>query len=451
MPESQRTEWKESWKDEYLKWLCGFANAEGGTLVIGRNDAGQIVGLSDAQRLLEELPNKIRDVLGIMADVRLKRKSGKEWLEIVVDPYPSPISYKGQYHYRSGSTKQELKGTALEQFLLKKRGRTWDAVAVPGVAVARLDREAFKRFRELARASGRMDLAALRSSDAVLVDRLRLIDGRYLQRAAVLLFHPDPERFVTGAFVKIGHFRSAADLAYHDEVHGPLFAQIHGALDLLYSKYLKAAITYVGIQRVETFPVPRAALREALLNAVVHRDYSVGAPIQIRAYDDRLTIWNPATLPDGWTAEKLLGDHASRPFNPAIAGVMFRAGEIEAWGQGVQRIVEACRSAGAPPPTLRYENSELTVEFRFAQGYLDALAGKPAAPGLGDGLGDGLGETRSAILAAMRDAPSVSTTRLAEKFGISTTAIDKHLKALRESGRIRRIGPAKGGHWEVLA
>jgi len=70
----------------------------------------------------------------------------------------------------------------------------------------------------------------LRSSDAVLVDRLRLIDGRYLQRAAVLLFHPDPERFVTGAFVKIGHFRSAADLAYHDEVHGPLFAQIHGAL-----------------------------------------------------------------------------------------------------------------------------------------------------------------------------------------------------------------------------
>lgn len=219
----------------------------------------------------------------------------------------------------------------------------------------------------------------------------------------------------------------------------------------MYSKYLKAAITYVGIQRVETFPVPRAALREALLNAVVHRDYSVGAPIQIRAYDDRLTIWNPATLPDGWTAEKLLGDHASRPFNPAIAGVIFRAGEIEAWGQGVQRIVEACRSAGAPPPTLRYENSELTVEFRFAQGYLDALAGKPAAPGLGVGLGDGLGETRSAILAAMRDAPSVSTTKLAEKFGISTTAIDKHLKALRASGRIRRIGPAKGGHWEVLA
>lgn len=89
-----------------------------------------------------------------MADVRLRRKDGKAWIEIGVDAYPSPISYKGQYHYRSGSTKQELKGTALEQFLLKKRGRTWDGVSVPGVTVSRLDRHAFRRFRELAREAG---------------------------------------------------------------------------------------------------------------------------------------------------------------------------------------------------------------------------------------------------------------------------------------------------------
>ena len=450
MPESQNIEWKESWRDEYLKWICGFANAEGGTLVIGRDDAGKVVGLPDAKRLLEELPNKIRDVLGVMADVRLRRKGGKEWLEIAVDPCPSPISYKGQYHYRSGSTKQELKGTALEQFLLKKRGRTWDAVPVPGVAEARLDRPTFKHFREMARASGRMDAAALRCSDPVLVDRLRLIEGRYLQRAAILLFHPDPERFVTGAFVKIGHFRSSSDLAYHDEMHGPLFTQVHGALDLLYTKYLKAAITYAGIQRIETFPVPRSALREALLNAVVHRDYSVGAPIQIRVYDDRLSIWNPAVLPDGWTADRLLGDHASRPFNPGVAGVMFRAGEIEAWGQGIQRILEACRAAGAPAPTLTYEHSDMTVEFRFAQDYLDALVGTSAQPGLGDGLGDGLGETSSAILAAMQANPSISTIKLAERIGVSTTAIEKHLRALRSAGRIQRVGPAKGGYWKVL-
>ena len=114
MRESQQVEWKSSWRDDYLRWICGFANAEGGKLVLGRDDRGMAVGVSNARKLLEELPNKIRDVLGIMADVRLVKEAGKELVEVRVEPYPSPISYKGEYHYRSGSTKQELKGAALE-------------------------------------------------------------------------------------------------------------------------------------------------------------------------------------------------------------------------------------------------------------------------------------------------------------------------------------------------
>jgi ATP-dependent DNA helicase RecG len=101
MKENQNTEWKESWRDEYLKWICGFANAQGGTLVIGRNDRGVIVGVPDVRKLLMDLPNKIRDVLGIMADVRLVQKAGKEFIEIRVEPYPSPVSYKGVSPRRS--------------------------------------------------------------------------------------------------------------------------------------------------------------------------------------------------------------------------------------------------------------------------------------------------------------------------------------------------------------
>src|SRR5438105_1508447 len=82
MKENQHIEWKESWRDEYLKWICGFANAEGGVLVIGRNDKGAVVGVSDARKLLVDLPNKIRDVLGIMVDVHLVKTGGKELVEI---------------------------------------------------------------------------------------------------------------------------------------------------------------------------------------------------------------------------------------------------------------------------------------------------------------------------------------------------------------------------------
>jgi len=173
----------------------------------------------------------------------------------------------------------------------------------------------------------------------------------------VLLFHDDPEKFVTGAFVKIGYFRSDSDLAYHDTLHGDLFSQAARTIELLRFKYLKAAITYQGIQRIERYPVPDAALREAVLNALVHRDYAVGAPVQIRVYDDRLTLWNPGVLPEGWTLKTLLGAHASTPFNPAIANVFFRSGEIETWGRGIQRIFAACKEAGTPRPKLTFDGT----------------------------------------------------------------------------------------------
>jgi ATP-dependent DNA helicase RecG len=138
MKEHQHIEWKESWHDEYLKWICGFANAEGGVLVIGRNDKGAVTGLTHAKKLLEDIPNKVRDILGVMVDVNLREENAKDYLEIVVDPYPNPISYRGEYYYRAGSTNQALKGAALDRFLLRKQGRHWDGVPAPHFTVADL-------------------------------------------------------------------------------------------------------------------------------------------------------------------------------------------------------------------------------------------------------------------------------------------------------------------------
>ncbi|MEJ1436676.1 MAG: ATP-binding protein [Candidatus Sedimenticola sp. (ex Thyasira tokunagai)] len=211
MRESQNVEWKASWRDEYMKWICGFANGSGGVLVIGRNDAGEAVGVTDARQLLETLPNKVRDLLGIIVDVNLLHEAGRQLLEIVVEPYPYPISYKGQYHYRSGSTKQELKGAALDRFLLKKQGRHWDGVPVPQVGAADLDTAALAWFRRQAQRSQRLSAEILDETDAVLLDKLHLVEGGYLKRAALLLFHADPERFAVGAWLKVGFFDNNVD------------------------------------------------------------------------------------------------------------------------------------------------------------------------------------------------------------------------------------------------
>ena len=363
--ESRNLEWKSSWRDEYLKWICGFANAHGGVLVIGKNDRGDIVGVRHPLRLLEEIPNKVLSLLGIVVDVDLKSEADGDYIEIRVDPCPNPISHKGEYHYRSGSTKQVLRGAALNQFLLRKHGRNWDDAPMPGVGLADLDSRALDEFRRRGVSSGRLLPDAVDGSNGDLMEMLRLREGQYLRRAAVLLFHPDPARFFAGAFVKIGYFRTETDLAYQDVIEGNLFAQVDRTVDLLCTKYSRAEISYKGIYRRETRPAPVEALREAVLNAVAHRDYAHAAPIQIRVYDHRIALWNPGSLPLDWTLDKLMGAHASAPHNPAIANALFRAGMVEAWGRGIDNIVSACGSAGMVKPQWMLEPGGLRLEFVF--------------------------------------------------------------------------------------
>ena len=176
MSESQNIEWKESWRDEYLKWICGFANAIGGKLYIGLNDKGKPVKLDNVKKLSEDIPNKVRDVLGIMVDVNIIEEDGYEYLEIIVPPYSNPINYKGQYHYRSGSTKQELKGAALNRFILQRTGKNWDDLPVAGVSIDDLSNTALNRFRKEAVRSNRVDEDVLNDSTEHLLEDLRLSD-----------------------------------------------------------------------------------------------------------------------------------------------------------------------------------------------------------------------------------------------------------------------------------
>lgn len=118
-PESQNIEYKSSWREEYLKWVCGFANASGGRLYIGIDDKGKITAIDNYKELLEQLPNKFRDILGLFAEINLQNENGKHFLEIIVPRYDVPISVRGKYYIRTGSTLQELRGTALNEFILK--------------------------------------------------------------------------------------------------------------------------------------------------------------------------------------------------------------------------------------------------------------------------------------------------------------------------------------------
>ncbi len=319
--------------------------------------------MKGSKKLLEEIPNKTRDILGIIVDVNLHQTKEGDFIEIIVEDYPYPVNYKGQYHYRSGSTKQELKGAALDRFLLQKKGIRWDGVPVPKVTIDDLKNETFEIFRKKAIKVQRIDDDVLNDDNENLLENLKLLENKYLKRAAILLFHPNPDKFVTGAYVKIGYFESDDELKYQDEIQGNIFEQLEKTTDLLFTKYIKSSISYEGLNRVEKYEYPKDAVREALLNAVSHKDYSGGVPIQISVYPDKLIFWNEGQLPDDWTIEKLLEKHPSKPFNPDIANALFRSGYIESWGRGIRKMINECILFGIPKPKLFYDMSGFWVEF----------------------------------------------------------------------------------------
>ena len=284
-----------------------------------QNDDGEVVGLADKdiKKFLEAIPNKITDTMGIVADVNLLYEGELQYIEIIVDKYPSLISYHGKYFYRSGSTMRTITGKELDKAILKSQGRTWDGMPIPKLKIEDLRREAIDLLKEKSVRRGRLTEEEAKVDDTILMENLRLFDeDGYLIRAAMRAFYKDPEKWVTGSYIKNGYFGdSDADLRYQDEVHGSLIKQIDKTVDLVYTKYLKALIYYEGIQRIEQFMFPQDAFREILLNAVVHKDYSACNPIQISVYEDKIYIWNDGEMPSELdSTEKLFKKHSSKPY-----------------------------------------------------------------------------------------------------------------------------------------
>ena len=238
MSESQNIEYKESWRDEYLKWICGFANAQGGRIYIGIDDNQQVVGVADTKRLMEDIPNKIVNYLDIVADVYLLHKEDKDYIEIAVQPCNLPIAYHGIYHYRSGSTKQELKGAALQQFLLRKMGHSWDDIENERATLDDIDRQAIDFFLRKAVDAGRMPVDSLNETTEKVLSNLNLIGGEgKLRNAALLLFGKNPAKFFTSVQFRIGRFgRDEADLMFQDVVDGNIIQMTDRVIEVLKSK-----------------------------------------------------------------------------------------------------------------------------------------------------------------------------------------------------------------------
>lgn len=293
-----------------------------------------------------------------------------------------------------------------------------------------------------------------------LLTHLNLIADDHPTNAAVLLFGNRPQAFFPTSEIKCAHFHGteiAKPIPSYQTYKGTVFQLVDQAVDFVMSKInARVGTRSESAQAPVTYEIPRDVVAEAIVNAVAHRDYASNASVQVMLFSNRLEISNPGDLPGSLTFESLRHPHNSVPRNPLIAESLYLAQYIERMGTGTGDMIRLCRDAGLPEPLFGYRGGFLTTVFRGSveAESVDKSSGKPGAKSTGKGTvkssGKRLGRTAKKIVELLQKQPEMTIPELAKAVQITERGIEKQIAKLREDEIIARIGPARGGHWEVL-
>jgi len=360
--ECQEIEYKIKETDEMYKTVSAFANTDGGCLVLGVEDKTQnIVGIDLSNGKQEAIINKIVTTMGIQPDVRLHSINGYDILQINVCKSSNPIQYKGKSYRRVGNTTREMNLDELRKLLLSSV--SWDAVESK-CSYEEIEESTIKRFLTMAINKGRLLESAANEDAKSTLEHLCLLTNGKLTNGAVLLFCKNPQKYFVNANVRVGRFKGRNEVDIIDDklISGNLFEQIENAeiaIKLLISKRYDIKGT---LERKEIWDYPLAALREALLNTVIHRDYhDFSSETSIKIFDDRIWFHNPGGLYGGLTLEQLKVRHPSKSRNPLVMNVMYLSGLVEKYGSGTQRMICTCTNQGIPSPEFKEECEGFSV------------------------------------------------------------------------------------------
>jgi len=358
--------------------LCGMLNGGGGAVLIGVTASGRIVGQEISDKTLRE----VADILGrfeppaTISQSRVKIGTGKEVLVLEAIPKPEsrPYVFDGRPFQRVASTTSVMPQETYQQLLTERAHSRvrWEDQPAGKYQMSELDHEEILRTLRLGIAAGRLPEST--GSDVPdILERLKLSKNGNLNNAAVVLFGTRFMPDYPQCQLRMARFRGVDKSEFLDQqqLEGHAFTLLNEAM-LFLRRHLPVAGRIVpGLFERKDEPLfPLEALREALVNAFCHRDYTiVGGAVNLAIYDDRLEIWSDGALPFGLTPEDLKRDHPSKLRNPLIANVFYLRGVIERWGRGTQKIVELCVRAGHPEPEFGEQAGSVLVRF-LPSGYI---------------------------------------------------------------------------------
>jgi ATP-dependent DNA helicase RecG len=423
--ESQTLEFKRDFTPEIGKTICAFANTNEGVVLVGISDDGEIVGVAD------DIESRVAQVAhsckpSIYPEIDKILHDGKIVL-IVTVPLSKGVlhSFKNVAYKRVGTSDMPMSPDEVITFAKQARVLRYDNQACEAER-SDIDDEAVKEFTKSAISQRRLDVAASLPVEEAL-EKLELKIENNLSYAAVLLFGKEPQRFVLQSEVRCARFKGKDTLRFLDMkvLRGNVIEQIDNA-EKFVMNHIRLEAEVRNFLREEKWEYPLSAVREAITNAICHRDYFSTANVHVSIFDDRLEVWNPGSLPPELTIDDLKRPHKSIPRNPLIANVLFFIKYIERWGTGTERIIKDTLAHNLPEPEFNSTSGGFEVVFRKAEAFLE-----------------GLNERQKKAWEYLRGAHTITRTVYSKLCECSTTTSFNDLQDMVKKGLLQKIGKGK--------
>ena len=449
--ESEQVEFKKTTgqRSDGAKTVCAMLNGQGGFVLFGVTDAGEVRGQQVSASTLEDLVHELRriDPQPLLNPERVPLDSG---LELIVIPVPGrsggPYTYEARPYIRQGPTTLVMPQDEYGRRLVERAHPThrWEIQPAHGVALDDLDTAELVRTVDEAIRRLRLEDPGTRDPEALLRG-FRLMQGDQPLNAAVALFGRADRLFPNypQCRLRLARFRGTDKTEFLDNRQ-----EVGNVFDLLIraQRFLRDHLPVAGrivpnlFERIDDPLYPPLALREALANALCHRDYtSPGGSVGVAIYDDRLEITSTGNLPFGLKPEDLTRPHASQPWNPLLANVLYRRGIIEQWGRGTLKIIELTEQAGLLVPDFEVRGGEVVVRF-YPQGYVPPSRVSRDLTVLQQQL--------LAVLAAAGPS-SINDIRTNLPAPVPRSTVGDNLQLLRQLGLVKLRGRGRNSRWSL--
>ena len=433
--ESQTLEFKSSFDKASIESLVAFANAKGGTVVIGVNNKGKVLGVTLGKETLNEWLGQIKSTTSptIIPELSAESIDGKIIIFIHISEFPvKPVSTRGRYFKRIASSNHQLGLSEIADLYMQSLQLSWDSYKAPNESLDVLSLSKLTRFKNTVNSSGRFELEG---GPLITLEKLKYIVNGQPTWAALLLFSNQPLNYN----IHIGRFKTPSMIIDDRQITDTLFEAVELSMKFILSHISVAFEFDGGLQRKERFSYPLPALREALLNAVVHRDYTNPSDIQIKIYDNSITFYSPGHFYGGLkVADVQTDNYQSHLRNKLIAEAFYLTNNIEKYGSGFIRI----RKELLEYPEISFQIYETGGGVLLSFTILSKSSVESSV--------ESSEKSSVKILNLLRKNPYLTTNELADKIGVGKRAIEKQIMKLKVEGKIHRVGPNKGGHWQVL-